>query len=58
MEMVRHYHLGAMANSAKNKNLIHIVFNNFAHDSVGGQKPPSENIEFYKLARNMGYYNS
>ena len=51
-------HLGALANSGKIKNLIHIVFNNFAHDSVGGQRPPSENIEFYKVARDMGYSNS
>ncbi len=51
-------HLGALANSGKIKNLIHVVFNNFAHDSVGGQRPPSENIEFYKVARDMGYSNS
>lgn len=51
-------HLGSLANSAKIKNLIHIVFNNFAHDSVGGQIPPSENINFTKLAKNIGYYNS
>tara|TARA_Y100001958_G_C20849778_1_gene292769 strand:- start:283 stop:615 length:333 start_codon:yes stop_codon:yes gene_type:complete len=51
-------HLGALANSGKIQNLIHIVFNNFAHDSVGGQRPPSENVEFYKVARDMGYSNS
>ena len=43
-------HLGAQASSAKMKNLIHIVFNNFAHDSVNGGRPPTENISFYKLA--------
>lgn len=48
-------HLGAQANSSKNKKLVHIVFNNFAHDSVGGQKPPSEKIAFYKVAKEMGY---
>ena len=51
-------HLGALANSGKIKNLIHIVFNNFAHDPVGGQRLPSENVEFYKVARDMGYSNS
>lgn len=51
-------HLGAMANSAKLNNIIHIVFNNFAHDSVGGQKPPTENISFYKIAKEMGYKSS
>ena len=51
-------HLGSLANSAKIKNLVHIVFNNFAHDSVGGQIPPSENIDFTKLAKNIGYFNS
>ena len=51
-------HLGAMANSAKIKNLIHIVFNNLAHDSVGGQIPPSENINFFSVAQKMGYHFS
>ena len=48
-------HLGAQANSSKLKNIVHILFNNYAHDSVGGQKPPSENITFNKLAKKMGY---
>jgi phosphonopyruvate decarboxylase len=48
-------HLGSLANSAKINNLIHIVFNNFAHDSVGGQTPPSENIHFSEVAKKMGY---
>ena len=50
-------HLGAQASSAKKGNLIHIVFNNFAHDSVDGDRPPTENINFYKLASEMGYKN-
>jgi phosphonopyruvate decarboxylase len=51
-------HLGSLANSAKIKNLVHVVFNNFAHDSVGGHVPPSEKINFTKLAKNIGYSNS
>ncbi len=51
-------HLGAQASSAKKGNLIHIVFNNFAHDSVDGDRPPTENINFYKLASEMGYSKS
>tara|TARA_B100001248_G_scaffold72302_1_gene51213 strand:- start:4585 stop:5712 length:1128 start_codon:yes stop_codon:yes gene_type:complete len=51
-------HLGAQASSAKIKNLIHVVFNNAAHDSVDGDRPPSENINFYKLANEMGYNKS
>ena len=51
-------HLGAMAISGKINNLIHILFNNYAHDSVGGQTPPSENIEFYRLSKQFGYYHS
>ena len=30
-------HLGALSESAKNKNIIHVVFNNGSHESVGGQ---------------------
>ena len=38
-----------------NKNLKHIVFNNYCHESVGGQRTFSENISFCKLAKNLGY---
>ena len=31
-------HLGALSTSAKMNNIIHVVFNNDSHDSVGGQK--------------------
>lgn len=30
-------HMGGLTNSADASNLIHIIFNNGAHDSVGGQ---------------------
>jgi len=48
-------HLGALATSAKIKNMIHIVFNNDAHDSVGGQKTASHGIKYYKVAKSLGY---
>ena len=48
-------HLGSLTNSSKNKNLIHILFNNNCHDSVGGQKTSGENIDFCELAKKIGY---
>ena len=48
-------HLGSQAVSSKFNNLVHILFNNLSHDSVGGQTPPSEKISFYKLAKQLGY---
>ncbi len=48
-------HLGALATSAKIKNMIHIVFNNDAHDSVGGQKTASHGIKYFKVAKSLGY---
>jgi len=51
-------HLGSLINSSKNKNLIHILFNNNSHDSVGGQKTPSDKISFCEIATNIGYSHS
>ena len=51
-------HLGALATSAKMKNIIHVVFNNDAHDSVGGQKTASQGIEYFKVAKSLGYKHS
>ena len=36
-------------------NLTHIVFNNAAHDSVGGQPTVGGDIDFEKLAEEFGY---
>lgn len=36
-------------------NFKHIVFNNFAHDSVGGQQTAANNIDFIKVAKGSGY---
>ena len=51
-------HLGALATSAKMKNIIHVVFNNDAHDSVGSQKTASQGIEYFKVAKSLGYKHS
>ena len=36
-------------------NLTHIVFNNAAHDSVGGQPTVGGDIDFEKIAEELGY---
>ncbi|MDR3049780.1 MAG: phosphonopyruvate decarboxylase [Elusimicrobiota bacterium] len=50
-------HLGAMAIIADRqpKNFVHIVLNNAAHDSVGGQPTPAFGANLFKIARAAGY---
>ena len=48
-------HLGASTTSAKLKNIIHIVFNNRSHDSVGGQDTSAPNLSLKDIAINLGY---
>lgn len=50
-------HMGAMAviGSRKLKNYTHIVINNGAHDSVGGQKTVGFNIVLTSIAEGCGY---
>jgi len=50
-------HTGSMAiiGSKQPKNLVHIVFNNGAHDSVGGQPTVGQEIDVEALAKAMGY---
>ena len=50
-------HMGGMAiiaNSEAN-NLVHVVLNNGAHDSVGGQPTVGLSIDIAKIASAMGY---
>jgi len=50
-------HMGSITNigyCAKN-NYKHILLNNFSHESVGGQKTFSENLNFKQLAKGAGY---
>ena len=50
-------HMGALSTiaSLKPKNFKHIVFNNFAHDSVGGQPTSAYNIDIVQVAKANGY---
>jgi phosphonopyruvate decarboxylase len=48
-------HTGALAISAKQKNLIHIVLNNGAHDSVGGQPTEAINLKLDEIAEKFNY---
>lgn len=50
-------HMGSMAIVASKcpKNYIHVVFNNGAHDSVGGQPTVGLNIDLPAIAKAVGY---
>ena len=50
-------HLGNMAICGQSgcSNLTHIVLNNAAHDSVGGQPTVGGQIDFEKIAEELGY---
>lgn len=50
-------HMGSMAIVASKKatNYIHVVFNNGAHDSVGGQPTVGLDIDLPAIAKAMGY---
>lgn len=50
-------HMGNMAITAsmKCKNYVHVVFNNGAHDSVGGQPTVGLKIDLCAVARAVGY---
>ena len=51
-------HTGALAVSSGSPNLLHVMINNQAHDSVGGQPTPQKRINFCALASAMGYEQS
>ena len=50
-------HMGGMAiiGDYAPKNLVHIVFNNGAHDSVGGQPTVGQKIDIEVIAKAVGY---
>lgn len=50
-------HLGsfALTGSVRPSNLVHIVINNGAHDTVGGQPSVGRNIDFSEIAKACGY---
>jgi phosphonopyruvate decarboxylase len=53
-------HLGSMSTigNLKPNNLIHILLNNNAHESVGGQTTNCSNTNFVEIAKGCGYTNS
>lgn len=53
-------HMGALASigQGNSKNLLHILLNNGAHESVGGQPTAAPYITFSSLAKACGYANS
>lgn len=50
-------HMGAMPVIAacRPKNLIHIIINNGAHESVGGQPTVMKELNFWEIGRDCGY---
>lgn len=48
-------HLGGLAVSADCPNLLHVVINNGAHDSVGGQPTKGAALDFTRIAKACGY---
>ena len=50
-------HLGGLTSIGSHKpaNYVHIIFNNGAHDSVGGQPTVANEIDIQKLAKSLGY---
>jgi phosphonopyruvate decarboxylase len=48
-------HMGCMTISASCPNILHIVINNGAHDSVGGQPTAGLFLELVKIATSCGY---
>ena len=52
--------MGSMATNAHYSpdNMLHILLDNNAHDSTGGQFTVSNNIDFVQIAASIGYENS
>jgi len=48
-------HMGGLVISSDCKNLLHILINNGAHDSVGGQPTKGAVLDFTKIAKACGY---
>ena len=50
-------HMGAMAVLGSNKpnNLIHVIVNNEAHETVGGMPTVATNVDFVAIAKACGY---
>ena len=42
--------MGSLAISSQFLNLTHVILNNEAHDSVGGQPPKGNDVDFTNIA--------
>ena len=51
-------HTGSMGISAQINNFLHIIINNSAHDSVGGQPTLGKILNLKEIGKNFGYKNS
>ncbi len=53
-------HMGSLAVIGVNKpsNLVHVIINNGAHETVGGMPTVAENIDFAVIAKACGYPNA
>ncbi len=53
-------HMGSLAimGSYKPKNIVHVVINNGAHETVGGQPTVMSNVDVVALAKACGYPNA
>ncbi len=48
-------HMGALTTGALQDNLVHVVINNGAHDSVGGQPTQARRLDLARIASACGY---
>lgn len=53
--LIMHMGSSAIIGQSKPENLIHILINNSAHESVGGQPTAANEIDFKMLAESLGY---
>ena len=44
-------HMGSLSVSSKKKNIVHFLFNNYSHESVGGHDTSTKQVNFSKLAQ-------
>ncbi len=53
-------HMGAMAVVGANapRNMVHIVINNAAHETVGGMPTVAKNVDLIGIAKSCGYKNA
>ena len=52
---IMHMGSAAIVGTSKTENFVHIVLNNGAHDSVGGQETAGFKINIAEIAKNCGY---